>query len=137
VAKLAWIDMEGPVLIDPFRSDLDRRVAMPVEGQASVELFGEEARSFYKWVQNYWLDEFEHDLQSLSTHVVHGDLLTSGLPVDTFLEELCCRNERGADQSVDTLVDMLIDRTRAWREAGADAIYISGRDSGDRDQSKL
>lgn len=133
MAKLAWLDLEGPVLIDPFRSDLDRRVAKPVEGQGAVELFGEEARSFYKWVQNFWLDEFEHDLQSLATHALHGDLLTSGFPLDAFLEDLCCRNERGTDQSVDTLVDMLSEHTRAWREAGADTIYISGRDSGNRD----
>ena len=133
MAKIAWIDLDGPVLIDPFRTNPDRRITEPVEEQASVELSGDAARKFYKWVQSFWLDEFESDLQGLATHVRHGDVLTTGLPLAAFLEDLCCRNERGQDPSVDKLLDMLRERARAWQAAGADTVYISGRDTGNRD----
>ncbi|QOI07935.1 hypothetical protein [Pseudomonas savastanoi] len=129
MAKLSWIDLQGPVLIDPFRTNHDRSITEPVEGQPSVELVGDAAHKFYEWVQRFWLDKFESDLQPLATHAEHGDLLTTGLPLASFIEDLCSRGERAQDQSTDKLLEMLSDRARAWQAAGADMVYISGRDS--------
>ncbi|MBA1280335.1 hypothetical protein [Stutzerimonas stutzeri] len=130
MAKLEQVERGGPVLIDPAQYDLDRwATTQSVVGVQPVELNGKDAETFFHWVAECWRPEFELNLQSLSRHETHGDLLTTWLPLVTFREDLCCRGTLRENEAIRKLLDTLRLLTREWRAAGVDTLYISGRDS--------
>ncbi|WP_122665110.1 hypothetical protein [Pseudomonas viridiflava] len=127
MATLECIDRSGPVLIDPCQYDLDSWVILkPVPGVQPIELSGQEAKTFYQWVGKFWRTEFQKDLQGIATHVTHGDLLTTWIPLVTLREDMCCRSTPREDNDLCELLDKLRLLTREWRAAGVDTVCISG-----------
>lgn len=130
MATIDQIKPDSPVIIDPAKHDLDRLGLMAgVEGTESITLHGEDATNFLSWVREYWRAEFEEDLQGLSTHVDHGDLLTTWVPLVTFREDLCARAAPRQEPALASLLDTLRQLLREWRSAGVDTVMISGRDA--------
>lgn len=125
---MARISAVEQILIDPYQYDLDGdgRHLRPVDAVESIVLSGVDVATFLRWVNDYWRDLFEQDLQCLAQDGEGRRLLTSCLPLVTLQHDLCTRAAPREDATIAELLDRLRAGMRNWREHCVDTVSISG-----------
>lgn len=130
MARLDQIKSESPFFIDPAQHDLDCPGMMStMKSPERIALLGQDAIAFRRWIEESWRKEFEQDLQSLFADENGKDLLSTFLPLVTFMDDVCVRSSAHEDEETAPLMDRLRQELRSWRAAGVDTIFISGFDA--------
>jgi len=129
--SLERIDQARRIYIDAYQFDLDAdgRHLQPVPSLEPIVLSGSDVATFLGWVSAIWRDLFESDLQCLAQDADGRRLLTTSLPLVTFMHDLCTRSQADHEAPVTELLGRLRAGMRCWREMCADTVSISGYDT--------
>lgn len=126
MAKLNEVDQRGPVLLEPVQYDMDREgVIVSVPDLGFITLKDSEAKTFFAWVDEYWLDEYESNLKAFSDDPEYGAQVTTTIPLVIFREVLCVRYVARQYPPTADLLKKLRDLTYQWRSRGVDTVMIS------------
>ncbi|TES61107.1 hypothetical protein E2P84_43840 [Burkholderia cepacia] len=127
MSTLEEICTDKPVTLTAYRHDLDLPLTVPVAPLSQISLIGDDASRFLAWAaQPGWRSAFETDLQCIAQDGAGQPLLTTWMPLITFRESFCAGGRQLQDNETRSLMTRLRAEMRAWREAGADTVDVSG-----------
>lgn len=123
-----YVDFSKPIIIEAAQHDLDLRdVRRPLRDLGCVVLKEGDAQVFGEWVKKVWQTDFESFLQVVGggslkrTPEFTPPIMSTFLPLVTFRETI---GWLVPSDEISAVVERLRLETKAWRDAGADVVYI-------------